>query len=233
MRYKISFSFVFAAVFLTSVISFAEDKLDFAKPFCEKLGYKDVYSCFQGKEFDEIDCQNVHKMSEDWSRARPSYIMLACYHYPEYSKPALMHIGCRKRQAFDIIIAENEKGKGKIILVNDFDKLKEFFAPIKNEKEAMNFTEMAASALGLGKPFAISDVDLESEEFKKFITDPVPSHAEKKKDGWHVWLYDGPVCSCHHGERNEVEYRINEDGTGLEKLKEKKAWQRKGRICVD
>ena len=199
---------------------------------CESLGiYGGEDKCKNAPQIRKYKCDDIMSPPSDWGALDPSVAIGICKKFK--ASEGVRITGCKNAQMEQYITLIFGK-KEEIRLIKNQQEFKSFFAPIKNEKEAISYIMALTQSFPMysfPEKFFVHSLD---EDGRYLVKNPKPTEVEKKKDGYEVRLFEQKSCGCHTPELTEVEYFVTNGGDIS--VKNKKAiWQAKRhyQICID
>jgi hypothetical protein len=116
--------------------------------------------------------------------------------------PAVFEKGCMASYYVRYLV----EVEGELRLIDSTEGLKELYAPIESEDEALSY------AIAVTGYSAINDLDLHPE-YKRYTQPLVESHATYDGEQYSVLLYDTYICGCGPHVVSSVDVTVQQDGS--------------------
>jgi hypothetical protein len=126
--------------------------------------------------------------------------------------------------SFDKIVVKKQNG---YFLINSHAELKEIYAPITSEKEALSY------AILYTRFFAVFDISFFKSSYDYFGETPTISYAKQQQGGYIVHLFSYKTFGCDHPYYSDL-VRVEKNGT-VKILKHEVSFEdpEKKHLCVD
>ena len=221
--------FAVAALVIVSRTSSADSATD----FCQALGFSDNHVCLNSPQVKAFKCDQISSAPDYWAKGlKPSMSMVVCNvrHKRGEGAGGIKETGCMMPISMSLLVVGADK---KIRHLKDGEAFKQVFLPIEDADEAISYVGVLEKASPMYQfPKDYQQWSGNKKPGKWLDKKLKPTRAEKKDDGWHVWMFYQPICGCHKMELFEEEFVIDAEG-GIKKLKSRPVWRSEAEICVD
>ncbi len=162
--------------------------------------------CSTNNTLEQFGCTSIYPVELNFEQQTGLALMGVCGRSTEDDEltpgDGIIISGCAFRERVGYLF---QTGSG-IVLVNDLEDLRQRFAPIESEAEAISYAQLAT---GLSAQF-----ELAFSPYLVYLQSAIEdTWAKPVEGGYRVNLYHRPYCHCEPYVYSEISLQIDRDGT--------------------
>lgn len=162
--------------------------------------------CSAVSSLQQFGCTTIYPMEISFQQQEGLILMGKCGRSTQEDwltpEDGIILSGCAFREKIGYLF----QSEGEIILVNNLEDLRQLFAPIESDAEAVSYAQLAT---GLAAQFEIT-----LDPYLVYLQDRIEdTRADPVSDGYRINLYHRPYCHCEPYVYSEIILQVNRDGT--------------------